>query len=90
MEVSWGLRLPGPGMAGLSSSLHLLGAVDDFPGDSKFSSQMGDPWGCQSCEHYLSHGGEETWKVPCVAAAHLVSRAKEWGGRQDGEQPERT
>lgn len=41
---------------------------------------MSDLWGCQSSEHYLSHGGEETWEVPYVTDAHLLPKAKEWWG----------
>lgn len=81
-HASWDLYVPGLGMAGLSSSLHLLGATGTTSQETaSISSQMGSPRGCQSSEHYLSHGGEEVWKVPCVTASHLVLGATDcWGG----------
>lgn len=61
--------------------LHLLGAIGTTSQEAaSFSSQMGDPWGCQRSELCLSHGGGETWKIPCVTAAHLAPRAREWWG----------
>lgn len=51
-----------------------------FPVGSKLQQPDVGSLGLPSAEHYLSHGGEETWEVPCVTAAHLLPKARGWWG----------
>lgn len=66
-HLSWEVMTPGAFAYQLGNRsfqpLHLFGAIGTTSQEAaSFSSQMGDPWGCQRSEHCLSHGGGETWK----------------------------